>query len=133
MADRQCVAVINSTPDAVDLLKDALEHAGFVVMTAFTWDIQGGELNLEAFLRVSQPKVIVYDIAPPYDRNWSFLEHLRSTILKDYKFVLTTMNVRHLEALVGRDERVYEIVGKAEDLDAIVRATKEAARSRPTS
>jgi hypothetical protein len=47
-------------------------------------------------------------------------------------FVLTSTNVAHVEALVGDDERVYEVVGKPHDLDAIVRATKEAARTRPT-
>ena len=95
--------------------------------------IASQRLTLEAFLRMSRPKVIVYDIAPPYDRNWTFLQHLRTTMLKDYTFVLTSINVKHVERLVGKDERVYEVVGTADDLDLIVRATKEAMRLRPTS
>lgn len=126
------VAVINTTPDAVDLLKDALEQAGFLVVTAYTWAVQNGSINLDALLRTYRPKVIVYDIAPPYERNWAFLQHLRRTILTDYQFVLTSVNVKHVEGLVGADDRVYEVVGKAHDLEAIVRATKEAARARPT-
>jgi DNA-binding response OmpR family regulator len=126
------VAVINSTPDAVDLVKDVLEQAGFLVVSAFTWDIQAGRSDLKSMIETHQPKVIIYDIAPPYERNWAFLQHLRTTVLTQQRFVLTSMNVKHVERLVGRDERVYEIVGKPHDLDEIVRATREALRARDT-
>jgi CheY-like chemotaxis protein len=125
------IAVINSTPDAVDLLKDVLERAGFIVVSTFTWAIQSGSVDLEALIRTHQPKVIVYDIAPPYDKNWKFFRHLRETVLKDRTFVLTTVNTRHVEGLLNRDERVFEVVGTPHDLDAIVKATKEAVRMRP--
>jgi hypothetical protein len=46
--------------------------------------------------------------------------------------LLTTTNKMRVEDLVGKDYHVYEVVGKAEDLDAIVRATKEASRARET-
>jgi CheY-like chemotaxis protein len=129
---RPVVAVINSTPDTVDLLKDVLERAGLLVVTGYTYDIRDGKLDLEAFLRVHRPDAVVYDIAPPYERNWEFLQHLRTTTLGGYRFVLTTTNTKHLEKLVGRDEKVYEVVGKVEDLDAIVRASREAVRARDT-
>jgi response regulator RpfG family c-di-GMP phosphodiesterase len=134
MADgqRHVVAIINTAPDTVDLLKDVLEQAGFLVVTAYMHEIREGKIDLETYLRVHQPQVIVYDIAPPYDRSWAFLEHLRSTVLKGYRFVLTTTNRAHVESLVGRDEKVWEVVGKANDLDAIVRATKEALYARDT-
>lgn len=130
---RPVVAVINTTPDTVDLLKDVLEQLGAIVITGFTYDIRDGTLDLESFLRVHEPDVIVYDIAPPYDRNWEFLQHLRRTILSGYRFVLTTTNRAHVESLIGRDEQIYEVVGKADDLDAIVQATKEALKARPVS
>ena len=123
-------AVINTTPDVVDLLKDALEQAGLLVVTGYTHDIRDGELDLQSFLATHRPDVIVYDVAPPYDRNWAFLQHLRSTALSGYRFVLTTVNRRYVEALVGRDERVYEVVGKAEDLGSVVQAVREAVRAR---
>ena len=127
------VAVINTTPDAIDLLKDALERAGFVVPTALTWMIQGGETNLEGFVHTHQPDVIVYDLAPPYEKNWLVLQNLRQTLLKDHRFVLTSVNTKHVEQLVGRDERVYEGVGRPHDLDEIVRAVREATKARPVS
>jgi DNA-binding NtrC family response regulator len=126
------VLVINTSPDVVDILKDVLERAGFLVVTAFTWAIQNASVDLEALRRTHRPKVVVYDIAPPYERNWAFFLHLKQHVLQDVRFVLTSMNVAHVEGLVGRDERVYEVVGKPHDLDMIVRATKEAARARPT-
>jgi CheY-like chemotaxis protein len=45
-----------------------------------------GSVDLEALLRQHKPTVIVYDIAPPYVRNWRFFEHLRETILKGHVF-----------------------------------------------
>jgi hypothetical protein len=41
------------------------------------------------------------------------------------------VNTRHVEGLLNRDERVFEVVGTPHDLDAIVKATKEAVRMRP--
>ena len=77
----QVVAVLNTSPDTVDLLKDVFERAGFLVASAYTHDIRSGVLDVEAFLRVHRPAAIVYDIAPPYERNWAYLQHLRSTAL----------------------------------------------------
>ena len=34
------VAVINTSPDIVDMLRVTLEHAGYVVVTALTYDIR---------------------------------------------------------------------------------------------
>jgi hypothetical protein len=35
--------------------------------------------------------------------------------------------------LVGKDEKVYEVLDDRADIDAIVQAVREAARARPTS
>jgi len=126
------VLIVNTSPDAVDVLKDVLEQAGFLVVSTFTWAVQNGTVDLLALMRAHRPRVVVYDIALPYERNWAFFLHLREQVLKDVHFVLTSMNVKQVEGLVGRDERIYEVVGKPHDLDVIVRATKEAARSRLT-
>jgi len=133
MERRPVAAVINTSPDTIELVKDVLEKAGFLVVSTYTWMIASGQIDLEAFARTHRPAVIVYDIASPYDRNWEFLQHLRGTILKEYPFVLTTPNVAQVERLVDKaDERVYEVVGQPHDLDQIVRAVKEASRARWT-
>ena len=129
---RQVAAIINTTPDTVDLLKDALERAGILVVSCYTYEVRDGKVDLDSFLRAHQPGVIVYDLAPPYDRNFAFLQHLRTTLLSGYRFVLTTVNPKHVATLVGRDEKVYEVIGNDEDLSAIVQAVREALRARDT-
>lgn len=127
------VAIVNTNPDLVRLLRMALERAGFIVFEIFIEDIKLGAANVDAFLSQHNPKVIVYDLAPPYDVNWRFLDHLRTaTDFKGRRFVLTSVNVRNAEEVVKGDESVYEIVGEDTDIAEVVRAVKEAARARPT-
>ena len=128
---RDVVAVINTSPDTVAILTDLLERAGFLVVSTYTHHIRDGTVDLDAFLRMHRPRVIVYDIAPPYERNWRLLQHLRQTILAGYQFVLTTTNPARVDPFVKGDEQVYEVVDKAGSLDEILRATREATRSRP--
>jgi DNA-binding response OmpR family regulator len=133
LMERDIVIVINTSPDTVALLRDALQHAGMTVLSAFTFDIRDGRVNLTEFIGQLDPKVVVYDIAPPYGPNWTLFERVRSLdIMKGRQFVLTSPNPKNVETLVGRDEQVYEVVGKPLDLDLIVQAVKEALRARPT-
>ena len=127
------VAVVNTNPDLVRLLRVSLEHAGFVVLIMHIEDIKLGTTDMDMLLTQHDPKVIVYDVAPPYDQNWRFLDHLRgSTSFRGRQFVLTSVNVKRMQELVHKDERVYEVVGKSKDIGEVVRAVKEASRNRPT-
>jgi hypothetical protein len=72
-------------------------------------------------------------VVPPYERSWRFLQHLRDTSFSGRQFVLTSPNQRALSKLTGRDEKIYEIIEDGTDIDAIVQAVREAAKSRPTS
>lgn len=126
-------AVLNTSPDTVDLLRRALEQAGIVTVTAFTYEIRDGEVDFDSFIRQHNPDVIVYDIAPPYDANWKLFQHISGMAsVVGRRFVVTTTNKVQVETLVGRDQRVYEVIGKPADLGLIVRAVKEAGRARPT-
>ena len=126
------VAVVNTNPDLVELMKARIEAAGFVALVIHIAEIRAG-LDVGTILAQHDPKVIVYDVVPPYERNWRFLQHLRETMFDGRQFVLTSPNERALAKLVGRDEKVYEILSDGEDLDAIVQAVREASRARPTS
>lgn len=129
----EVVAIFNSSEETVDLIKDVLERAGFVVVFGHISDIRRGAIDLEQFVRQHRPKVIVYDLVPPYEITWAFLQHLRgSEFLNGVQFVLTSMNAERVQQIVAPNEQVYEIVGKPYDLDQIVRAVKEASRARPT-
>src|SRR5688572_18493832 len=122
----QVVAIFNTSEDTTDLLRIVFENAGFVVVTAFTNLLRDGKVDLEHFTRQHQPKVIVYDIAVPYEQNWRLFEHIRAApACTGVSFVLTTTNARHVRQLAGGQE-VHEIVGKPYDLDAIVGAVRQA-------
>jgi hypothetical protein len=133
MSDDSLVAAIfNTSPDIVDMMRRAFEPAGIVTVSALTHQIREGAVNVEEFMRQHDPKVVVYDIAPPYDANWQLFKHICGMpAMRDRKLVLTSSNPKHVEELAGRHETVYEVVGRPLDLDRIVRAVKEAARYRP--
>lgn len=127
------VAIINSTPDAVDMLRVALQPLGTAIVSAFTFDIREGRIDFAGFMRQHRPGIIIYDIAPPYDQNWALLQHLRRTPqMRRVPLVITSTNAEYVQALAGRDDQIYEIVGKPDDLGRIVRAAKEALRARRT-
>ena len=127
------VAIVNTNPDIVRLLRVNLEAAGYVVFIIHIEDIKTNAVDADALLDQHDPKVIVYDVAPPYELNWRFLDHLRAaTGFKGRQFVLTSVNVKRVEEVVGLEDTVYEVVGHADDLGDVVRAVKEAARARPT-
>jgi hypothetical protein len=126
------VAIINSTPDAVELMRGLLFTAGFVVISTYTHDIRDGRVDFDAFIRQHRPRVIVYDIAPPYERNWRLFLHLRDMdVAAAAEFVVTSTNPARVGSLAGPDQRIYEIVEREEDMMRLVQAVKEASRARP--
>jgi DNA-binding response OmpR family regulator len=133
LSDSTTVAIVNTTPDAIEMLRSVLYSAGFVVVSCFTHDIRDGKTDFEAFMRQHRPRVIVYDLAPPYEQNFRLFQHVRSMpVVEGAQFVMTSVNPPNVTRLVGRDERVYEVVDREEDLMKLVRAVKEASRARPT-
>jgi CheY-like chemotaxis protein len=127
------VAIVNSTPDVVEMLRQLFFQAGFMVVSCYTHDIRDGRTDFEAFMRQHQPRVVVYDVAPPYEANFRMFEHVRAMpVSEGCHFVLTSTNPARIVNLVGRDEQVYEVVDRAEDLLRLAQAVKEASRARPT-
>lgn len=130
MTDSAVVAVFNTSPDTVDLLRLVLEQAGFTVVSAFTFDLRDGEIDLEAFCRQHQPRVVVYDIALPYEPNWRLFLHIRQLdALQNAQFVVTTTHEAHVRKIAGPDEELFEIVGKPYDLGRVVEAVRRKLRA----
>ena len=128
---RGTVAVLNGLADMVELWRIALESRGFVVVSAELDDIRRGQTDLRAFLEAHDPKVVIFDITPPYDRSWQYLDQLRRIgPLKGRKIVLTTTNERRLRELVSTSEPVIEIFGKPFDLELTVEAVERAAMTQ---
>jgi CheY-like chemotaxis protein len=117
------VAVFNASDDTVEMLKALLTLRGYRALDGKVDDVKSGRLDFVAFLEQHKPDAIIWDIAPPYDRNWHFFQLLRtSRPLGRCSLVLTTTNKHHLDSLAGRDTGAIEIVGKPYDLEVIVDA-----------
>src|SRR5689334_17544059 len=109
MADTPPVILImNTSPDTVELLRIVLENAGFVVLSTYTHDMREAKVDIEALARQYQPSLVIYDIAPPNDKNWrQFLITCAMPALKRINFLVTTTNERHVRAVAGADQTVY--------------------------
>ena len=125
------VAIVNTNPDLVRLLRVNLESAGYVVLVIHIEDIKTAAGDVEAIIERHNPRVIIYDIVPPYDVNWRFFDHLRTTrAFQNRHFVITTVNIGQVQRVVGKESVVYEVVGEASDIQQVVRAVREATRAR---
>ena len=85
----------------------------------------------EAWKLIEQhkPDVVVYDLIPPYERQWQFLDHLRQTSpLNGIPFVITSCNEKAARELGGRDELVHEVLGRPFDVAALIDAVRRAAK-----
>lgn len=122
------VAVLNSNDDVVELLRMALEQAGLVVVSAHVDAIKRSDSSLVEFLNEHQPDAVLYDVVPPYDRSWRFLQHLREQALRSPRVVITSTNPKRVAELTdAAEEEVLEIIGKPYDIDRIVDAVCAAA------
>jgi CheY-like chemotaxis protein len=123
------VAIINSNEDIVEAIRLILGDAGFVTVGAHLVDFKKGRLDLVSFLEEHNPRVIVLDIAPPYEENWNFFRLIQnSQAANGRQFVLTTTNKKILEKLVGKTPTI-ELVGKPFDLDEIVKAVQKMSKA----
>ena len=131
-AKAQVVALFNTNPDMLEIVRLGLERAGFIVVIGHVHDIRTGALDLGPFIDQHRPRVIVYDLVMPYDRNWAFMKHVREhPMMNGRQFVITTPNQRAAQAVVGRDDQVHEVVSD-KDVDAIILAVRGALKARAT-
>jgi DNA-binding NtrC family response regulator len=129
------VMIINTSPDVVEMLRVAFELAGIVTVTTFAHQIRIGAVDIEALMRLHEPKVVLYDIAPPYASNWLLCQHVTSLpSFVGKPLVLTTTNKTHVDALAaGSKLRIFEIIGTPYNINELVDEVRQALRSRPTS
>jgi DNA-binding NtrC family response regulator len=127
------VAIINTSPDVIDMLRIAIEAAGIATISTYTHDIREGRVDVEAFMRQHEPKVVVYDIAPPYSSNWLLFQHVAGLpVMQGRVFILTSTNRAHVEKLAGGVKLpIFEIVGTPYDLGQLVEEIRQALRARP--
>ena len=120
------VAIFNTNPEVLDLVREALESVGFATVVAHIDDLKRGRIDMIQFVEEHQPDAVVYDVAPPYDTNWTFLGLMRnSKVMQGRAFVVTTTNKNALDELIGPSD-VVELLCKPYDLEQIVQAVESA-------
>jgi CheY-like chemotaxis protein len=121
------IGIANTSEDIIELLRLAFERAGWTTAAIHLPDVKAGGASFEEFLRVHEPAGLVIDIAPPYEENWRLVAQLRKLpAMRGRAVVITTTNVRHLARLSGEDTGAIEIVGKPNDIEAVVDAMRRA-------
>jgi CheY-like chemotaxis protein len=119
----------------MDLLRTALEAEGFQTVAGHVVDIKRGHLDVIDFVAQHDPRVIIYDVLPPYEANWTFLRLLRSSeALRHRRFVVTTANKAMLEGITDPADlaEIHELIGKPYDLAQITRAVRTATEAPGT-
>jgi len=121
------IGIANTSEDIIELLRLAFERAGWTTAAIHLPDVKAGRVSFEEFLRVHEPAGLVIDISPPYEENWRVVAQLRNLpVMRGRAVVITTTNVRHLTRLSGEETGAIEIVGKPNDIEAVVDAMRRA-------
>jgi DNA-binding response OmpR family regulator len=123
---RPVLGIINSSPEICALLATVFTEEGFRVVTTSPLELKHGAPTPADFLTEHRPVAVIYDIALPYEENWRFFRSIEeSEAGQQTRFVLTCINKRALEGLVGATP-THELIGKPYDLDQIVAAVRRA-------
>jgi CheY-like chemotaxis protein len=120
---RPVVGVVNTNDDLVMALRRGLLDEGYEVVVAHIRDIKMGRVDFGTFILSHRFAAVIYDIAIPYDDNWTFFNTLRKLPeCKDQPFIVTTVNRRVLDQRVGRTDAIELVGGHADDFDPLLDA-----------
>jgi DNA-binding response OmpR family regulator len=126
----QVVALFNASDDTVEMVQAMLNASGLNCLVGCHFaDLKNGRTNFSRYLAQHDPRVVIFDISPPYQENWAFFQTLRdATAMEGRGLVLTTTNKKRLDEVLGSDSAAFEIVGKPYDLNQIRTAINAALR-----
>lgn len=114
------VAVLDTSPDFIQILTDILSLEGVRVIGGDVRAFRAGRSDIQAFLTAYHPDVVLYDVAVPYQENWAFFQEvLRASGLKACQFIVVTTNQHALTQWVGTVEGT-PIIGKPMDIDTLL-------------
>jgi DNA-binding response OmpR family regulator len=128
------VALFNASDDTIDMVQKLLTDAGS--SQSLIWchfaDLKKGVVDFKKYMAKHNPEIVIFDISPPYDENWTFFKTMRdSETMKGRGAVLTTTNKNRLDEVLGQDSRALEVVGRTKDLQEIAAAiTLETSNAR---
>src|SRR3984893_7936623 len=113
--------------DTIDMVQKLLTDAGkeqTLIWCHFA-DLKKGIVDFEKYMERHNPEVVIFDISPPYDENWTYFKKMRDAkTMKGRGMVLTTTNKNRLDEVLGEDSGALEVVGRPKDLREIDAAIK---------
>jgi hypothetical protein len=122
MMSEGIVALFNASDDTIDMIQGLLTKAdsGQTLIWCHFADLKKGVVDFERYIGKHNPEVVIFDLSPPYDENWTYFKKMRDNgIMKDRGIVLTTTNKDRLDEVLGSDSHALEVVGRPEDLALI--------------
>jgi DNA-binding NtrC family response regulator len=126
------VALINNSEDLLKILQAFLAAEGIPAVIEHLPRFKRGEVSIAQFLTAYDPRVVVWDIPPPYDANWEYFQYVQQLPeAQGRQFVLTTTNLVLLHETAGPEVTAIEAVGKPFDLEDIRQAIRQAGKSMP--
>ena len=119
------VALFNASDDTIDMIQRLLTEAALdqTLIWCHFADLKKGIINFDRYMAKHNPEVVIFDLSPPYDENWTFFKTMRDApIMHGRGSVLTTTNKARLDEVLGADSGALEVVGRARDLKLIAHA-----------
>jgi DNA-binding response OmpR family regulator len=121
------VALFNASDDTIDMVQKLLTDAGgtqTLIWCHFA-DLKKGVVDFGKYMERYNPEVVIFDLSPPYDENWTFFKTMRDAkTMHGRGVVLTTTNKARLDEVLGEDSHALEVVGRPKDLQQIDAAIK---------
>lgn len=123
---RPVIAIVETNEEIADLLAVIAEEVDGRAVITFVPDLQRGQPEPEHYLREHNPRVVIWDIAPPYGENWDFFQRVcQSEAGQGRTYVLTTANPHALEQLTGPTP-AHEVMGKPFDIERLIATVRRA-------
>jgi hypothetical protein len=116
------VALFNASDDTIDMVQKLLTDSGknqTLIWCHFA-DLKKGIVDFTKYMERHNPEVVIFDLSPPYDENWTFFKTMRDAkTMRGRGIVLTTTNKARLDEVLGEDSHALEVVGRSKDLKQI--------------
>jgi DNA-binding response OmpR family regulator len=133
MPNPSVIAALNTNTEITTMLCQALQEEGYQSVAGSVSAFREGRQDLTTFLRLHDPAVVIWDIALPYDENWTYFQQVQaSSAAQGRRFVLTTTNKAALEHITGPLPSL-ELIGKPYQLEDVLAAVRRAGGGGPAT
>jgi CheY-like chemotaxis protein len=131
MSPSACIAIVDGDSDLMDVLREILEEGGFRVVTLALPEVRADPEAVRRLYRTEDPRVVLFDVAPPVAEDWALLQSLRSwPESRGRHFVVTTTHAVQLRAIADADATAgIEVVPKPFDIQHLLAILQRSAKT----